>query len=326
MKKIIKIGTWLVGALIIAAVVGLSYIKIALPNTGEIEELNILSTEKQIKHGEYLANHVMVCMDCHSQRDWTKFSGPVIEGTLGKGGEIFDQNMGFPGTFVSKNITPAALSSWTDGEIFHAITTGVSKDGRALFPIMPYTHYGSVDRNDIEAIIAYLRTLPPIESINQKSKVDFPMNFIINTLPQKAAFIDKPSKDNPIQYGAYLTNAAGCYDCHTEQEKGKFIGEDFAGGMQFRFDDGSILRSPNITPHKTGIGSWTEKQFIERFKQYVDSGYSAPTIKRGSFQTVMPWTMYAGMKREDLAAIFAYLKTLEPKERAVKRFSKASGT
>lgn len=324
MKKIIKIGTWLFGALILVAIVGLSYIKISLPNTGEPEELTVSSTEERIKHGEYLANHVMVCMDCHSKRDWTKFSGPVVEGTLGMGGEIFDQNMGFPGTFISKNITPAALSDWTDGEIFHAITTGVSKDGKALFPIMPYTHYGSIDRKDIEAIIAYLRTIPPIESINPKSKANFPINFIINTLPQKATFIEKPSKDNLIEYGAYLTNAAGCYDCHTEQKKGKFIGEAFAGGMEFHFGDGSILRSPNITPHKTGIGAWTKEQFIQRFKQYEDSGYTAPTVSKGSFQTVMPWTMYAGMKTEDLAAIFAYLESLEPKERVVERFSKAS--
>lgn len=82
-----------------------------------------------IARGKYLANHVAVCMDCHSTRKWNKYSGPMDENAQGAGGEIFDQNMGFPGKFISPNITPYALREWTDGEIFRAITSGVNKDG-----------------------------------------------------------------------------------------------------------------------------------------------------------------------------------------------------
>ena len=324
MKKFVKILAIIFGILILLLIAGISFLKLALPNVGEPELLTINGSDEQIEHGKYLANNVMVCMDCHSERDWTKFSGPVIEGTLGKGGEIFNEDMGFPGSFISKNITPYALSSWTDGEIFRAITTGVSKDGNALFPIMPYTHYGKVDRNDIEAVIAYLKTLPSIESEIKESEANFPMNLIINTMPEKPQFITKPKVNDRIQYGAYLVNSAACYDCHTKQEKGKFTGEDFAGGMEFRFKDGSIVRAPNITPSQSGIGSWTKDQFIERFKFYADSIYVPPLVESGSFQTVMPWTMYSGMKEEDLGAIFAYLKTLKPVENTVERFSTAS--
>jgi hypothetical protein len=62
-------------------------------------------------------------MDCHSTRDWSKFSGPLVEGTLGQGGERFDQTVGMPGVVYSKNITPARIGDYTDGELFRLITT-----------------------------------------------------------------------------------------------------------------------------------------------------------------------------------------------------------
>lgn len=62
--------------------------------------------------------------------------------------------MDFPGKFISDNITPAKLNSWTHGEIFRAITTGVSKDGKPLFDVMSYHYYGKLDEDDIKAIIA----------------------------------------------------------------------------------------------------------------------------------------------------------------------------
>jgi mono/diheme cytochrome c family protein len=321
MKKVGRVLLMTLGVVVVAILLGLAYLKTALPNTGDPEHLVIQSTPEMVEHGAYLANHVMVCMDCHSKRDWSRFSGPLVPNTLGQGGEAFNQNMKFPGNYVAKNITPHKLASWSDGEIFRAITTGVSKDGHALFPIMPYTHYGTLDRKDIEAVIAYLRTLEPIEVADEPSSSDFPMNFIINTIPQEAKFVQKPKKSDVLAYGEYMVNAAACYDCHTNQDKGKFIGEDFAGGMEFPFPDGSVVRAPNITPHATGIGSWTEEQFVERFKQYVDSSYEAPAVKSGEFQTVMPWTMYGGMNEEDLKAIYAYLKSVEPVENTVVRFA-----
>lgn len=322
MKKLGKILLIVFSLLILAIAGGLSYLKFALPNIKDAENLSIKASEDLIQEGDYLANHVMVCMDCHSKRDWTKYSGPIIQGTLGQGGETFDQKMGFPGRFVAKNITPYALASWTDGEIMRAITTGITKDDQSLFPLMPYTHYGTLDKDDIIAIIAYLRQLEPIEKDHQPAQLDFPMNFIINTIPQEAQFVDKPTPTDQVNYGQYLVNASACYDCHTQQEKGQFIGEDFAGGMVFSMKDGSIIRSPNITPHKkSGIGSWTEDQFVQRFKMYTDSAYTPHNVAKGDMQTVMPWTMYGGMKEEDLQAIYHYLKTLTPIDNSVVRFS-----
>jgi len=149
MKKILKIGGWLI-VIIIFTVGGLIvYSKIALPNVGAAVMIKIEQSPNRIERGRYLANSVTICMDCHSVRDWTKFSAPLVAGTLGKGGALFNQKFGFPGVYYSKNITPVNLSRYTDGELFRVITTGVTREGKAMFPVMPYMYYGRMDPDDI---------------------------------------------------------------------------------------------------------------------------------------------------------------------------------
>ena len=150
------------------------------------------------------------------------------------------------------------------------------------------------------------------------------MNFILNTIPKKPALTKMPPKSDRVSYGKYLVTAAACNDCHTRQEKGKFVGDAFAGGMEFKFPDVAVLRSANITPHESGIGLWTEERFIQRFKAYSKSNYTPHQVAPGEFQTIMPWTFYAEMETEDLRAIYAYLKTLEPAENQVVLFSPAN--
>jgi cytochrome c2 len=318
-----KIGLCILILLVIAIAGVIGYIKFTLPDVGKSEERNIVSTMARIERGRYLANHVSVCMDCHSTRDWTKFSGPLVEGTLGKGGEIFDQKFGFPGTFYSKNITPSGIGEWTDGEILRAITTGVSRNGKPLFPVMPYHRYGMMDKEDIFSIVTYIRTLRPIENKVPKSEPSFPMSVIIHTIPRKAMFSKIPNKLDRVSYGAYLFNAAACAECHTKQDKGKPIeGMELAGGFEFPLPSGGVVRSPNITQDiETGIGSWTEEVFVNRFKSYASKDYAPQSIENGTFNTVMPWTMYAGMTEEDLQAMYAYLKTVKPISNSVVKFS-----
>jgi mono/diheme cytochrome c family protein len=140
------------------------YLMFLLPNTGPAPDITIEITEERVERGRYLAHHVMLCMDCHAVRDFSLFSGPPFPETLGAGGEVFDQSIGLPGRFISRNITPDALGNWTDGEVFRAITSGVSKDGSALFPLMPYHHYAQLDEEDLAAIYEYLRTIEPVDN------------------------------------------------------------------------------------------------------------------------------------------------------------------
>ena len=319
----VKILKYLVIGILLFFAVSVGYIKFVLPDVGDAPDMKVELTPERIKRGEYLANHVTVCIDCHSARDWMKYSGPPIEGTLGKGGDVFDQKFGFPGFYTSKNITPAALADWTDGEIFRAITAGVSKDGKALFPVMPYPYYGQMDEEDIKCIIAYIRTLKPIENKPAESKSDFPFSLIINTLPKKGVPQPRPDSKDIVATGKYLINAASCMECHTKFDKGQLVaGAEFGGGREFLFPDGTILRSSNITPDPiAGIGSLSKEQFISMFRTRSDSTLIDSMLNPGDLNTIMPWGMYGGMTDEDLGAIYAYLGTVKPIKEKVLKYS-----
>jgi mono/diheme cytochrome c family protein len=321
MKAVKVTGFILLGLLVVVATVGI-YIKVALPNTGTAPQIKIERTTERIKRGEYLANHVAVCMDCHSTKDERLYGAPVVGG-FGAGGEKFDQQMGLPGKFYASNITPYKLASWTDGEIFRALTTGENKFGKAIFPLMPWDHIGQMDKEDVYSIIAYLRSIPPIKKDIPTAKIDFPVNFIINTMPHKANLGKLPSESDTIRYGAYLVNAAACMDCHSKRSHGNIIpGTEFGGGMDFK-QQGGIVHSANITPDKlTGIGSWDKDIFIQRFKSLEAKQKQAPKLNPGDPQIPMPWYMYAGMKASDLAAIYAYLRTVKPIKNQVIAFQK----
>lgn len=322
MKKVILAIVIIVVVIIAGAA---SYVNFALPDVGAAPELKIDITPERIQHGKYLANHVTVCMDCHSTRDWSQFSAPIQSGTLGKGGELFNEKMGFPGTIYSKNITPSNLKSWTDGEIFRVITTGVDKNGDALFPVMPYPYYGRMDKEDIYDIIAYVRSLAPIEHKNPIHALNFPVNFIVNTIPAKAKMTNRPPVTDTLQYGAYMINAAGCMECHTPVKNGQVIPEKaFIGGREFEMPNG-VIRSANLTPdNETGLGNWTAEVFLARFKAYSNQD-SLPPMAENTINTIMPWVMYAGMDSTDLVAIFKYLQTLKPVHNAVMHFEKKEG-
>lgn len=314
MKKLLKILAVIIFLLVAGVAIFLTYIVKFKPNI-PIEEVKIEYTPERIERGKYLANNVAQCIDCHSTRDWSKFSGPPIPGTEGKGGEIFDEKIGFPGKYYAANITPAHLKEWSDGELFRAITAGVSKDGRPLFPIMPYPYFGKMDREDIYSIIAYIRSLPPVQNEIPPSQSNFPMSIIIHIIPSKPEFSTRPSTTDKVAYGKYLATSASCIECHTPFQKGQIIEEQaFSGGRYFPMP-GGLIASANITPDKeTGIGSWDENAFIERFKMFdkTNGNNISDQVKEGDFNSIMPWQKYAGMSREDLSAIFAYLKTVKP--------------
>lgn len=322
MKKGIKILLWLVIVIIVFIAGSLIFIKVGLPNVGSAPDLKVEATPERIARGEYLANHVTVCIDCHSKRDWTRFSGPITEGTFGMGGEIFDQRYGFPGKYYAKNITPEGITRYTDGELFRVITTGVTKEGEALFPIMPYRYYGQMDQEDLYAIIAYIRTLSRIKNDIPKSSSDFPMNFIINMIPSKAKLTKRPDKKDVVNYGKYLATSAGCVECHSKANKGKLIpGTEFGGGREFPLPDGSVVRSSNITPDQaTGIGAWNNETFVYYFQSQSDSLTLNTKLNPGDFNSIMPWTMFGTMTVEDLTAISEYLKTVKPINNKVEKF------
>jgi hypothetical protein len=322
MKKFFKGILYVVITIILLAVIAVIYITLALPNVGKPEDIKVEATPKRIARGEYLANHVTVCTDCHSKRDWTLLAAPVVPSGLGGGGEKFDESVGFPGDVWVPNITPFNLKNWTDGELFRTITTGVKKDGSPIFPLMPWPFYSKLDREDVYSIIAYVRTLKSQPGSYPSHRLDFPLNIIVHTMPQKATLGKLPDEHDTLRYGAYMVNAAACFQCHTNVDKGDPLpGMDFAGGREFGVPGGATVRSANITPDKeTGIGNWTKAQFIARFRMYADSTMKPVHVNEGEFQTIMPWYAYGKMKGSDLEAIYTYLRTVKPVSNKVVKF------
>jgi mono/diheme cytochrome c family protein len=117
-----------------------------------------------VKHGAYLAT-IGHCMECHAA--FSKGVHDYVTG-LGKGGHVFPLREGVADgpTSVAANITShptAGLGAWSDAEINRAITHGVARDGHALKPPMAYGFYAGLNNADVKDIIAYLRTVPPLQ-------------------------------------------------------------------------------------------------------------------------------------------------------------------
>lgn len=283
----------------------------------------IQATPERLARGEYLASHVTICLDCHSKRDWSFHSGPVVPGTEGMGGEKFGPDFGLPGNFYPRNITPAGIGHWTDEDVIKALTQGINKDGEKLFPIMPYMFYRNLTQEDLYSIIAYIRSLKPIENTIPAREPFRPIDELIPFTPEPVqTFATYDKKKDPIGYGKYLTTIAVCSDCHTPMENGQFIeGKAFAGGYEFILPNGKKVISQNITPDpETGIGGWDKKTFITVFRAYSKEEVMQYPIGKNDNNTIMPWTMYAGMTDEDLGAIYDYLRTVKPVKNKVERF------
>jgi mono/diheme cytochrome c family protein len=319
MKTLVKIIASL-AAIAALGVVGLYlYFFVILPPNLPVPELTIERTPERVARGEYLSTAVFGCVYCHSERDWSLFGAPPKPGTLGKGGEVFDETVGVSGVLVAPNITPYHLGDWSDGEIYRAIVSGLHKDGYAFFPIMPFDVYLHLATEDVYSIIAYLRTLEPIVSEHGGRRMTRLMTFIAHSrvLPADPWDVDET---DPVSRGEYLARIAGCRFCHTPANERMQPYEDmrFAGGLGMiapGVNGGQKVYSSNLTPDEaTGIGGWTAEDFVARFKAY--EGARIPVTDIG-FQTQHAWTEYARMTEADLKDIYAYLMSHPPVRQAV---------
>jgi mono/diheme cytochrome c family protein len=109
-----------------------------------------------VAYGEYLAGPAGHCIVCHSGPG--PHGGPDIVNALGAGGFSFHGPWGIS---VASNLTPTGIGHYSDEELKTIITTGVRPDGSHLLPPMPVAGYANMTDEDVDAIIAYLRSLPP---------------------------------------------------------------------------------------------------------------------------------------------------------------------
>src|SRR5688572_7528618 len=313
-KKII-LGILLVLILLVGG--GFAYLYFRKPAQVPPSNIKVAMTPERIARGKFIFQYLADCDGCHSEHDYTRVAGPVVESGRGRGNIMSALIPALPGTVVAPNITPdseTGIGSWTDGEKIRAIRDGVSKDGRALFPMMPYEGYRKMSDEDVESLVAYMNTLAPIKNPLPVTQLRFPVGLMIKGVPQPAGSVPPPDRSDRVKYGEYLVTVAACGNCHTPFEKGQpLAGKEFAGGEVFATIHGTVVAA-NITPDiDTGIGKWSEEFFLKKIYDYKEYAISGPPKLPGPDAfTVMPWLPLSQLPPEDLGAMYTYLRTLKP--------------
>ncbi|HTX36832.1 MAG TPA: cytochrome c [Bryobacteraceae bacterium] len=310
-------------ALLVAAGAGIGWLFLRQPAMAPALNIHVARTPERIARGKYIFVNVADCGGCHSERDFTRVGGPEVESGRGRGNILSDLMKGLPGQVVAPNLTPDAetgIGTWTDGEKIRAIREGVDNKGRALFNMMPYQAYRLFSDDDVQALVAFLDSLPPVHYPLPQTKLDFPVSVLIKSDPQPAGSVAPVDHTNPRKYGEYLAAVGGCTDCHTpvDAKNNPLPGKLLAGGMVFDTPLGKVL-SANLTPDAaTGIGKWSEAFFQKKFYDYKDYAANGPPPSPGpqSF-TLMPWLSYSGKDPEELSALYAYLRSVPAVHNAV---------
>lgn len=259
--------------------------------------------EAQLARGKYLAEAVMNCKACHTPLDE---SGPVADKEYAGGLEVTEAF----GTWRSPNITQdqkTGIGGWTDEQIIAAVREGKRPTGEQMYPVMPYDYFASATDEDMKALVAYLRTVKPIENAvagNTDLKLDKP----------KAQGVGKGQTGGDfVATGEYLVKLAHCGRCHTPlMPDGKPDADKFlAGGREFNafeYQGKGKVWSANLTPDKnTGIGGYSEDEIVKAIVE-LD--------KRDGTAIVGPMTFYIGswsnLNSIDAKAIAKYLQSLPP--------------
>src|SRR3954470_14157770 len=168
---------------------GLGYLYVPTPKQAPPAAFKVLMTPKRIARGKYLFTQLADCDSCHSQRDFTHVAGPVVPSGRGRGNNMSLWIPALPGAVVASNITPdpeTGIGNWTDGEKIRAIREGIGRDGRTLFPMMPYNLYRKMSDEDVEALVAYMNTIPPVKNSLPATQASFPANLFVKFAPKPA--------------------------------------------------------------------------------------------------------------------------------------------
>jgi mono/diheme cytochrome c family protein len=258
--------------------------------------------ETLVERGRYLVDTVMTCHNCHTPMGP---NGPIFDKAL-SGGLHFDEP---PFDVTASNITSdkeTGIGAWSDAELKTFMTTGVRPNGVAVAVVMPTAFYKIMTARDLDAVVAYLRTIPPV-----KNQVPGPI-YKIALHPPTVPNADKPMTeadlDDKVKRGFYLATIAHCMECHSPLgPRGRDFSKLGTGGFEFKGPWG-VSVSRNITSHKEkGIGAWTD----DEIKRAITQGISHDGSK---LKPPMGYPYYAKMTASDLDAMVAYLRTVPPQE------------
>ena len=215
------------------------------------------------------------------------------------------------GSFWAPNITPdpeTGLGSWTGEDFRRAMSEGVSPDGSHYYPVFPYPSYTKMTDADIAALWAYLRTVPPVRRSATPHDLSFPYSVRTTLLGWKmigftpGPVADDPTKSEAWNRGRYLTDALGhCGECHTPRNGlGMSDADQYLAG---NLDGPDGEKVPNITPHATGIGDWSEEEIITLLVDGTKPDWDG--IQGSMLEVVEDST--AHLSEDDLSAIATYL-------------------
>lgn len=277
------------------------------------KELTVEATPERIAKGAKIA--AVQCMNCHMGND-NRLSGM----------HMVDVPKEF-GTIYSKNITQdkeKGIGNWTDGEIYVFLRTGIRKDGSYAPVYMP--KFPLLAEEDVYSIIAWLRSdSAPVLPSQIEPPPTIP-NFLVKMLSRTALGppplpeqpIALPDSNDIMATGRYYAVAAyDCYNCHSADFKTNSSLEPeksvdfFGGGNPMLNLEGEIIYSANITPDpETGIGSWTEDQFLQAVKYGTKP--DGTTLR-------YPMLTHTVLPDKEIQAIYAYLRTVPPIHKEIKR-------
>ena len=256
-----------------------------------------------VKRGDYLVNGLLTCGNCHTPK------GPpaAIAGKDFSGGLSWDEP---PFKVTAPNITPdkeTGIGNYTDEQLKTVLRKGTKANGVPVAMIMPSGFYEIMTDRDLNAVVAYLRTLKPVAN-----KVPDPIYKMAQGHPIPPGgdkkFTEADMSDK-IKKGFYLATIAHCMECHTPLgPRGRdFAGKLGAGGFEFPGPWG-VSVSRNITSSKEkGIGEWTDADIKVAITQGVD--------RHGNkLKPPMGFQYYSTMTADDLDAVVAYLRTVPAKE------------
>ena len=271
----------------------------------------------EVERGAYLVS-IAGCPVCHSPfkpeySDLSKLSLDQIKvlaydedrasdtSRLMAGGRVFD--LGPAGFVISANLTPdveTGIGGWTDDQVKIAIRTGLTPEGRVLFPLMPYASFNNLSDEDLNAIVAYLRTLPAV-----KNQVPLEGQVSTEGMQPLTMQFGVPPVDSTdrMARGKYLVNVVmDCNSCHTplDPATGRPRQDLYLAGGQPYEGPWGIVYGGNITPDEaTGLGKWSK---ADRQRAIITG-----VRPDGRRLAVMPWGTYSHINSQDLDALVTYL-------------------
>lgn len=257
-----------------------------------------------VERGRYLAR-VANCVACHTHEGGKPFAGGLPIRTEA-------------GTLYSTNITPDAttgIGGYTLAEFDRAVRQGVARDGRRLYPAMPYPSYARMRAEDVAALYAYMRAgVTPVTQRNTDAQMRWPYSMRSLLIVWNALYVSgspvrtDAAKGAEWNRGAYLVQAvAHCGACHTP--RGWLYGEKGLDERSKRFLSGAGVEgwsATNLTGDQiTGLGAWSRAEIAE----FLRTGRNAHATSFGPMSTVIS-TATQYMTPADLDAVAAYLKSL----------------